>query len=126
MRRRAVFSRTLAIHYAMLRTYRVTISALLLSVVSAAGLCAGGPTAVDAPPPARHLSQRQAVAIAVGEARRNRLDLAGYKAPEIRFVREPEPAKWIVTFKWHVDIPGGYFIVVIDDTTGAAQLHLGE
>jgi hypothetical protein len=55
-----------------------------------------------------------------------RLDLKGYRAPEVGFVREPGPPTWIVTFRWHVDTPGGYFIVVVDDTTGAAQLYLGE
>ena len=94
--------------------------------MASAGLSCTKRSPLDGPPDAK-LSYSEVKALAEQTAKANGVDLSGYDDPVLRFEGANAKKDWLVYFQMKSPAPpGGHCLVVINDTTSAAQFHPGE
>ncbi len=67
------------------------------------------------------MTEQEAVERATAAAQQDGYDLADYQAPWAKF----HVAKWLVVFEETSNLPGEWFMVTVDDQTGATDVRGG-
>ena len=80
-------------------------------------------TNMDYRPEGAHMTLRAAVHVAEQQALKAHISLADYRSPRFSYSSDHH---WLILYEWKTPMPGGHFIVDIDDRTQQGNLMPGE
>jgi len=71
------------------------------------------------------LSRQEVISLANAAAESGGIELADYHAPEARYVPSA-PSQWLVAYQYKVSMPGGWFLVTVDDRSKRTSITPGQ
>ncbi len=74
----------------------------------------------------KELGAKAVIEIGKQAAKKSGYQLEDFKEPKVTKDRMQRKLKWTLYYEGKIAVPGGHFIVIIDDTTKKAEVLPGE